>query len=142
MNFPGTVEVFGVPATLEIRGHLFAKKNQRGNDGRHGGRTFITTEDAAALDWVILQARHQWAGRPPLRNPAVSVRWYVGARNRDRDGCWTTLLDCLQKAKVIVNDNMAQLGGPEFHEPVESVAAAEERVVITLWSEWRPGGPR
>lgn len=137
MTLGGMIEVFGQPTTVELRGHLFSKKNNRGYDPRHG-RVFITDPDAAAIKWLVEQGRHQWAGRPPAVNPAVMVEWFVAIRNRDRDGAWTTLLDALQAARVLKSDNMANFGGPEFHAPIRVVPSADqERVVITFWREWR-----
>jgi Holliday junction resolvase RusA-like endonuclease len=97
-----------VTATLVLKGHCPSKKNlwKRGK----GGRTYIDHETAAIIAVLTAQAKAQWK-REPVTHPNILVQFYVRDKRRDRDNMLTTLLDCLCKAGVLVNDNMAQCNG-------------------------------
>lgn len=74
------------------------------------GRLFRRKDVAAAIDSLTLQARAQWCA-PPVEHPTLCFRFYVPSLRSDRDNRLTTILDCLQAAGVLVNDNSKHANG-------------------------------
>ena len=62
----------------------------------------------------------------------MCVQFFARDRRRDRDNMFTTVLDCLCEAGVMVNDNIAQANGTVVLLP--AVIDKDERVVIELAS--------
>lgn len=123
--FDGPLDV-----TLVLYGHCPSKKNAWERGGT--GKMFIPKEVADQIAALTIQAVFQWPKLFPVEHPNVTVRFFVCAARQDEDGMWTTILDCLQKAGVILNDNIARFNGRKVHEPCEFVDAADERVEIRL----------
>lgn len=93
--------------TLLLEGPIPCKKSlyRRGRNG-----LFLDREVKAAIDCLILQAKHQWRVSP-IEHPEVTVTFRVLDRRSDRDGKLATVLDVLQKAGVVANDNIAHFNG-------------------------------
>lgn len=123
--FDGPLDV-----TIVLHGHCPSKKNlwRRGA----AGGMFLDADVKAQIDVLTTQALFQWPHLLPITHPNVTVRFFVSAARQDEDGLWTTILDCLQKAGVILNDNIAHFNGRKVHEPCEFVDTADERVEIRL----------
>ena len=119
-----------VSTSLVLWGKCPAKKNlwSRGK----GGHTFLNAEVKAQIDALTHQARLQWGVRGPVEHPELTLTFYVHHARRDRDGMFTTVLDCLQEAGVLVNDNLAHNNGRTILEPCRFVDEAEERVEILI----------
>lgn len=120
---------------LVLHGHCPGKKNGWRSTG--DGKMFIPAEMKSQIGILTTQALFQWAAAlssrfGPVEHPDVTVRFFVSAARQDEDGMWTTVLDCLQKAGVIVNDNIKHFNGRKVHEPCVFVAAADERVEILI----------
>ena len=86
-------------------------------------------DQIATLTTQILFA---WRFGGPVEHPEITVRFYVKAARQDQDGQYTTILDCLQAAGVLVNDNWAHNNGRKVLEPAEFVNPENERVEITI----------
>lgn len=127
-----------VNAKLILWGHCPSKKNlwERGASGV----MFIPADAKKQIDVLTTQALFQWQHiGAPVEHPDVTVKFFVHARRQDKDGMWTTVLDCLQKAGVIVNDNIAHFNGREVHEPCEIVDADDQRVEILITTKGPAG---
>ena len=116
-------------ATLVLKGHCPSKKNlwKRGR----GGRTYIDDETAALIDALTYQAEAQWCWRGAVKHPDMRVRFYVATKRQDRDNMLTTILDCLKKAGVIEDDNIARFNGVLTVLPALLVKD-EERTVVEI----------
>jgi hypothetical protein len=100
--------------TITLRGPIPCKKSLY-RRGKSGG-LFLDTKVKAAIDALILQAQWRWHSGP-LEHPEITVTFQVLDRRSDRDGKLATVLDVLQKAGVILNDNIAHCNGRIVIEP-------------------------
>lgn len=114
---------------LTLHGHCPSKKN---GWRMAGERMIIPTEMKNQIEALTLQAMFQWKLGAPVEHPDVTVQFFVSAARQDEDGMWTTVLDCLQKAGVLVNDNIAHFNGRKIHEPCQFVSQNDERVEILV----------
>jgi Holliday junction resolvase RusA-like endonuclease len=96
---------------------------------------FLDSSVKRQIDDLTMQAMFHWRDSGPVEHPELTVRFFVHHARRDRDGMFTTLLDCLQAAGVLVNDNLANNNGRTILEPAEFVSEAEERVEILVVKE-------
>ena len=122
------------PTVLFLKGHVPGKKNllRRGR-GHHLYRDQGVT---AEIDGLILQAREQWGAYPPIRHPMMAITFHVRSRGGDRDNKLTTILDVLQQAGVLRNDNIAHCNGSIMLLPAIVVKKGEnEATVIELRTE-------
>lgn len=95
---------------LTLRGPVPAKKNDW-KPSKSGG-IYCDPATSAAIDGFIFQARGEWRGRPAVDPAIVHCTFYVrDYRGADGDNMQTTILDVLQKAGVIRNDNRKGLRG-------------------------------
>ena len=119
-----------VDVRLILHGHCPAKKNQweRGVSGE----MFLNSEVVKQIETLTLQAMFQWPHKAPVEHPELTFSFFVHHARRDRDGMLTTLLDCLQAAGVLVNDNLAHANGRLIMEAAVFVDAADERVEIVV----------
>lgn len=116
--------------TLILYGHVPAKKNRWRS--RNGG-VYIPSEVAEQVNSLTMQAEELWGDLPTLEHPELTVRFVVRNRKGDRDNKLTTVLDCLQGAKVIRNDNVAHCNGRIILEP--AIIEGQERTIIeVLWN--------
>lgn len=118
--------------TLTLWGHCPSKKNlwSRGEKAQ-----FLPPEVKEQIESLTTQALFAWKQPGPVEHPEITVKFYVNAARRDRDGMLTTLLDCLQAASVLVNDNLRRCNGRMVVEPADFVPDADERVEIRIRKE-------
>lgn len=123
--------------SLVIHGHVPAKKNNW--RPRRGGGIYLDKSLATAIDDLILSVSLEWIklwhplAAPKLEHPEMSVTFYVKNRGSDRDNKLSTILDILQKAGVITNDNIAHFNGIVRILPaIVSKNKNEEKTVITI----------
>lgn len=119
-----------VSVLLLMHGHCPSKKNLW--ETGPNGQVFLNAEVKGQIENLTLQALLHWNNRPPVEHPEITIRLYVGAKRQDRDGMFTTLLDCLQDAGVLVNDNISRNNGRTILEPCVFVDVADERVEILV----------
>lgn len=112
---------------LELRGPVPNKKNLWRQ--RKGGGLFLDAEIKAQIDSLILQATMKWR-RPPVEHPDIDVEFFVLDARSDRDNKLGCLLDVLQKANVLVNDNVKHFNGTVTMLP--AVIGGQEGVIIDL----------
>jgi hypothetical protein len=96
------------------------------------GRLYLPKDVKQRLKDIQAEAELKWkfTGLGSLVHPDVAVIFYVSQVRQDSDGQWTTLLDILQRAKVIKNDNHASFNGTKVIKPAVFVDAGKERTVI------------
>jgi Holliday junction resolvase RusA-like endonuclease len=125
-----TAQLFPVAATLILRGPCPSKKNlyRRSRDGR----LFLNTEVKTRLDSLTIQARSQWNGHEPVKHPEMSVTFYFSSGRPDRDNRLSAILDCLQEAGVIFNDNAKQFNGRLVLQPAVFVSEGKEKVEVQI----------
>lgn len=93
---------------------------------------FLNKDVKALLESLILQARSQWGCQPPVTHPEMRVTFSFSSGRPDRDNRLTAILDCLQKAGVILNDNAKQFNGRLTLEPARFVKAGKEQVEVEI----------
>lgn len=93
--------------TIRLLGPVPCKKSKY-----RRGRTalYLDRSVSAAIDALVLQARAQWR-RPPIEHPDITITFHVRHRRADRDGMLATVMDILQRAGVVANDNIARCNG-------------------------------
>lgn len=147
--FDGPLDV-----TLVLYGHCPSKKNLWKRGG--SGKMYLDTDVKHLIDGLTMQAVFHWPHLLPVEHPELTVRFFVAAKgtrtglrkhptdktkmievqlasgNRDRDGMLVTVLDCLQVAGVLANDDIERCNARMIIEPCEFVNAADERVEIRL----------
>lgn len=123
--FDGPVDV-----TLTLHGHCPSKKNEWERGG--AGKMFLSEEVTEQIGVLITQAMYHWRLPLPVEHPELTVTFFVAAKRQDRDGMFVTILDVLQKAGVLVNDNIKRNNARNVLEPCEFVSESEERVEIRI----------
>jgi len=119
-------------ATLHLTGHVPSKKDLYRR--KKNGGLYLDKEVKAQIASLETQARIQWGPRKPLVHPDVSVTFYVRSRRPDKNNKHGCLMDVLQAAGVIKNDNIKWFNGREIIEPAV-VARGEESTIVDLkWS--------
>lgn len=127
VTFDGPVDVI-----LTLHGHCPSKKsNYRTTES---GRLISDPETKAQMESLTLQAMFQWSQAVglPVDHPEVTTTFYVRSGRSDEDGKYVTLMDVLQKAGVMVNDNHSHWNGRKIHESSVFVSDGEEKVEIRL----------
>lgn len=132
---PKTVKLMAIEGPLEVRlvlwGHCPSKKSNYRT--AESGKLITDSETKGQMEILTVQAMFQWAAiGGPVEHPEVTTTFFVAAKRQDEDGMYVTLMDILQKAGVIVNDNVRRFNGRKIHEPCEFVSVADERVEITV----------
>jgi len=94
-----------VTRVLTFAGAIPSKKNRLRISG---GRLFRNIGIAAQIDALTLCLSAQWRW-PALSRPYLLFAFGVIKDNADTDNQITTVLDCLQSAGVLVNDNTKHL---------------------------------
>lgn len=89
-----------------MRGPIPSKKNNM-RRSRNGGM-FHDRDTATLVATLTAQLRAQWRGAPVSRK-VLGFRLRVADNRGDSDNKVTTLLDCMQAAGVLRNDNTAHL---------------------------------
>lgn len=133
---PASIRPASITGPLDVRlvlwGHCPSKKsNYRVAES---GGLVTDKETKKQIEALIFQAMLQWSSScpGPVEHPEVTTTFYVSAKRQDEDGMYVTLMDVLQKAGVIVNDNIARFNGRKIHEPCQFVKPEDERVEITI----------
>lgn len=116
----------GAEVTLTLRGSIPCKKSKY-RRSRRG--LFLDRNTSDTIRGLILQVQAQWK-REPVEHPEVIVRFWWRSLRADRDGKLATILDVLQKARVIRNDNAAHFNGRLVLEPVR--LDTEERAEVEI----------
>jgi Holliday junction resolvase RusA-like endonuclease len=124
-----TASLIPVNVRMVLRGPCPAKKNLWKT--ARNGRRFLDDTVRAQIDSLTIQARSQW-NRAPVESPELRITFYVAAARKDQDGIYTTVLDCLQEAGVLINDNIRRNNGRKVLEPCQFVSAGKERVEIEV----------
>jgi Holliday junction resolvase RusA-like endonuclease len=111
---------------LTLKGPVPCKKNlwKRGPHGQ-----YIDKAVKAQIDALIIQAKQQWR-RIPLTDPDMDVEFFVLDRRSDRDNKLGCILDVLQSAGVLKNDNVANFNGTLVIHP--AVVGTQEGVIIDV----------
>jgi hypothetical protein len=127
------------PVRIHIPVLIPSKKNmlKPRAPGSRGRAYHYDTETSALLDATIAWLRKAWAPRLPVESPLVQVHYFVLHRRQDRDGIWTTVLDCCKKAGVIHDDNIRWFNGYVIHHPAVLVGHQRDAGVVL---EVRTGG--
>lgn len=112
--------------TLHLVGPIPCKKSKY-RRGRAG--LFLDAGVVKQIDALVIQARTQWR-RDPIKHPDMRITFRARHRRADRDGMLATLMDVLQKAGVIRNDNVAHCNGRITLEP--TVIGNDEGVTVSL----------
>lgn len=123
------------PVKLVLIGDLPCKKNRirtgKGSRGHYAPgvkETLIDLQTQAAIQW-----RDRNGKLPPLEHPYVIEQMYIFNPAKDRDGIWTTILDVLKKAGVIIDDSIRHYNGPEHRHPAILVKSIrDERIEILI----------
>ena len=115
---------------LTLYGHCPSKKNLWLPNASGGFR--LAAEVKKQIDALTIQAVFGWKLLGPVEHPDLTVTFYVHHARRDRDGMFVTVLDCLQGAGILVNDNLARNNGRTILEPAVFVSEADERVEILI----------
>lgn len=125
-----TGSLIPIAVRLCLRGPCPSKKNlyRRSKDGR----MFLNTDVKMRLDSLTVQARSQWGSQAPVKHPEMRFTFYFSSGRPDRDNRLSAVLDCLQEAGVIFNDNAAQFNARLILEPAVFVSAGKEKVEIEV----------
>ncbi len=126
-TFEGPVDV-----TLTLWGHCPSKKNAWTRSGGESTTMFLPPEVKNRIAVLTTQILFQWKYPAPVEHPDITMKFFVRDQRRDRDGILVTILDCLQAAGVLVNDNIAHSNGRLVLEPCKVVEESEERVEIRI----------
>jgi len=114
--------------TLVLRGGVPSKKNSYRRSA--GGGMHRPANVKALIDSLVLQARNQWQGKPPLEGALVRMGFVVKDGASDLDNKLTTMLDCLVTAGVLRNDSIKRVWC--FSATAVINPDAEESVTVTL----------
>lgn len=119
---------------LVLLGHVPSKKNEWGP--RKGGGIVLSRGASRDIESLISWANYGWRGKPALEHPKMRVKFFVLNQRSDRDNKLSTILDVLQKAHVITNDNIAHFNGDVTILPAQ-VSDKESTVIEFELSEER-----
>ena len=114
------------PVWIELKGRIPSKKNLlKPRSPRSRGRRHMYDEETRAmLTAVETQARIAWGPHRAVPHPRVDVYFETVNASQDRDGIWTTVLDCLKRAGVIHDDSIRHFNGTVVLHPAKIVAQA------------------
>ncbi len=90
----------------------FPSKKQRLTPRKNpaGGKGFFYNDAIrGAIDAVTWQFKEQWKGAPAVSRAGLQFCFMTPVDNADSDSWVTLLLDCMQTAGVLVNDNTKHL---------------------------------
>ncbi len=111
---------------LCLRGSVPSKKNNLRRAA--AGGMFTRRDSKAAINGLIGQALSLWH-RPTIERAYVRCTFYVNTGRADGDNRLTTILDVLQAAKVIENDNGLRLPGASYRVVI---GEGEERTEVLV----------
>lgn len=114
---------------LVLHGHVPSKKNQW---RPIRGRIVLDKKARSYIVSLVTQARIAWGPAKAWVNPDMDVQFWVRSARSDRDNKLSCILDVLQEAGVILNDNTAQFNGTLVLKPAVITDGEEAtRIVIT-----------
>jgi Holliday junction resolvase RusA-like endonuclease len=87
-------------------------------------------ETRAQLDAIEAWILKAWRPRRAIAHPRIDVHYFYVNDGQDRDGIWTTVLDCLKKAGVIHDDNIRCFNGFVAHHPAQRVLHPRDAGVV------------
>lgn len=128
------------PIVVEFRGFCSKKNRKAPRPGGHG--LFLEPKARNIIQRMELQVP---AEARDLMLESPEVEWFVTYTNGhiDMDGIMTTVLDILQKYRVIVNDNLVHFGGKQtIWEPIRGEYDSVKIVLIPKVGEPSPTSPR
>lgn len=76
--------------------------------------------------WIGWKQMHAPKAAPVLEHPDMAITFYVSDGRADRDNKLSTLLDVLQKAHVIRNDNIAHCNARMVLNPAVFLEKSQE----------------
>ena len=117
------------PLEIEITGFC-AKKNRKAPNANGRG---LHIEPNTRMMIKAMEIQIPGYARDRMIDSPSLVEWYVTYTNAriDFDGIMTTVLDILQKYRVIVNDNLAHWGGRQIIHP--AVRGQDDTVRVVIW---------
>jgi len=128
--------VISFGSKITLRGPVPAKKNNW-KPRPKGGGVYTDRTTATQIDGFIFQARSAWGGKPVVDPAIVHCTFYVpNYAGADGDNMQTTVLDVLQKAGVIRNDNRKGLRGWSGRIVVRD---GDEATEVEVWEAPRRG---
>lgn len=115
---------------LLLKGDIPSKKNRyrRGINNSF----YLPKIVSAQLASLEMQAMIQWRPRPAVEHPDITMMFVLTSRRKDPNNLQQTILDVLQKARVIVNDNVAKCNGRLVIEPSVVDPDGEESVEVII----------
>lgn len=128
-------------AVLDIRCPVPSKKNllrPTGTRERSVRRTPLVykkgvREQMTAIEgYIMLGWSKRKGSKAALVHPDVTVEMFVSDVLQDRDGIWTTILDCMKKAGVIVDDSIKYFNGTVSQVPAVT-GQPEFRAIVTMF---------
>jgi Holliday junction resolvase RusA-like endonuclease len=121
--------------TIFLKGEVPAKKSLYRR--KKGGGLYLDEAVAAKIDALAWQARQQWGQRLPLEHPDMTFTFLVRDGRKDRDGLLATVMDLLQKARVIRQDNIAHCNGTIVLLPAQVGEVEGVSIKIAAWGPSR-----
>ena len=94
---------------IKILGKTPSKKNQLVR--RKDGKGYFNPKGKEIAD-IVSQIKKQVGDIIPFDKPMVSMLFVCSRANTDIDNKATTIMDCLVKAGVLINDNLKHFTGP------------------------------
>jgi len=120
-------------AVLVVRGQVPPKKNQY-RSGRGG--FYLPQDVKERLDLIEAQIRKQWGRRRAVKHPNICFELTLRNAKADRDNTVQTLLDCMQRAGVIENDNVGHCNGWILIAPAEIAKPSTREPVCVIRLTW------
>jgi len=93
------------------------------------GGMYLDSAVKAQIEALTWQAKSQWK-RAPAVHPDMDVEFFVKDGRSDRDNKLGCLLDVLQEAGVLKNDNVANFNGTLVVHP--AVIGSKEGVIVDI----------
>lgn len=119
-----------VTYTLALSGHIPSKANSLLRRAGKGRGLRINPQAKSEIEWLVLQANQQRPANAPFIHPEVTISFRFRNAAQDRDNAEKTILDVLQTARILANDNVRKFNGWVHKAPAE--ITENEGVVISL----------
>lgn len=116
--------------TLFLRGHIPSKANCYLPRAGKGRKLRLNPQAKSEIEWLIIQANQQRPREAPFEHPMVTLCFRFKNPAQDRDNAEKTILDVLQEARIISNDNVRHFNGWIHKAPAE--LGDQEGVTIYL----------
>lgn len=109
-----------------------SKKNRLCKGGR-GRKHYYDSTTKQILNGLVLAARSQWMGLPPLTDINIGFHFEYKSVLCDPDGWCTATLDFLKLAGVIVDDSAKHILGFSGSTWTKIDQSQEESVTVTIF---------